>query len=227
MREAEARGLRICFAILNFQRLAGIEPGSHGGPHTYCAPAENGAETSPASAHDPPPSPGPPLPPPSRALICGAQIINFKRSGNLGWPHTTELGAPAAKGAETSPRRAQDPPPSPDPLPPPSRTLLLVMETKQRSHNLLCKPIRADPPSTTPARGLRIYFAILSVKSLVELEGLIHTTEPGRLYGQAIQASSPFPDPRPLHHSPHLPLPGPGSSSGRQRPQNLFRDSKF
>ena len=182
------------------------------------APAANGAETSPASAQDPPPSPGPPLPPPSRALSQGLRIyfaiLNFKRSGNRA-RHSTELGAPAAKGAETSPRRAQDPPPSPGPL---GKVPQFTLQTKFHDPTR----IRADPtppplppPPPSPAlaphqggrrRGLRMYFAILNFKRCRDLvmEGLIHTTELGRL--NKPQALSPTPPPPPL---PHLPLPRP------------------
>ena len=120
------------------------------------APAANGAETSPASAQDPPPSPGPPLPPPSRTL-SQREFIS----------HSTELGAPAAKGAETSPRRAQDPPQQGVPQ--------FTLQTKFHDPMRIHSPHLPLPRPwllirEADAGALRIYFAILNFKRLAGIE---------------------------------------------------------
>ena len=90
--------------------------------------------------------------------------------------HTTELGAHAANGAETSPRSTQDPPPSQDPP----------------SHH----------PRALP-RSLRIYLVILNFKRLVAVDS--HTTALGNLRQKEARPHHAGPRTRHLGSSPNSP----------------------
>ena len=123
-----------------------------------------------------------------------------------GLMHTTELGAPAANGAETSPSRAQHLPhfmtlpgfePTPPPLPPPSPALAPDEAGRGRGAQNLFRDSKQAPS------GNRTWD--------LAMEGLLHTTELDRLYKP--QALSPRLPPLPPPPSTTLPRPSPTVSA--------------